>query len=88
LNATTLQKQLLRKKEHYNKKGLMYESGMTGPHASKAGKSNEREEQDNNKQVVRCSHCKSENHQCRRSELCAMNPKIFMKTRNCTKVRV
>jgi hypothetical protein len=68
---------------------------MVGPHASKADKNNEREEQDNNKQVVRCSHCKSETHQCRRSELCAMNPKnlatkenIYEKTQNWAKVIV
>jgi hypothetical protein len=62
------------KLDEENKKCLCYKSGMAGPHASKTYKNKEGAAV-NNKQVIRCSHCKSDTHQRRNRKLCAINPK-------------
>ena len=71
-----------------NKKGMQYESGMAGPHS---GEKDERveEKEDNTKQVIRCSHCKSDTHQRRTSKLCSMNPKkLFAKEQENEKTKL
>jgi hypothetical protein len=59
--------------EKHNKKGSQCKSGMVGPQASKTDKNKDGEV--NNKQVIHCSHCKSDTHKCRMSKSCALNTK-------------